>query len=193
MDPAVLRSLERILVVAIGGLSILLGYRLFLAMPEQRDSTGTIRLPWNISIVLSRVGPGVFFALFGAAIVAFDLRASVSITEPTSGGARSYAGIGPGAAPSGGDSLAVRRMRAGLDIEFLNTLPLKAELSDQERRMAAARLASIKLTIMEGLWDRAWGDAEAFREWIDAGAENPVPEGLREAARFYRSGLGDGK
>jgi hypothetical protein len=45
MDPITLRSLERILAVLIGGVSIVLGYRLFLAVPEQRDGSGTVRLP----------------------------------------------------------------------------------------------------------------------------------------------------
>jgi len=34
MDAIVLRSLERLVVVAFGGLSIYLGYRLFLRMPD---------------------------------------------------------------------------------------------------------------------------------------------------------------
>jgi len=41
----VLHALERILAVSIGGLCVVLGYRLFLAVPEQRDSSGTFRLP----------------------------------------------------------------------------------------------------------------------------------------------------
>jgi hypothetical protein len=40
-------------------MSILLGYRLFLALQQQRDSSGSVRLSWNISIALSRVGPGI--------------------------------------------------------------------------------------------------------------------------------------
>ena len=84
MDPLILRSLERILSVAIGGLSIVLGYRLFLALPTQRDSEGSFKLPWNISVALTRVGPGVFFALFGAAVVALGLHSAVSVTSGAS-------------------------------------------------------------------------------------------------------------
>lgn len=193
MDPAVLRSLERLLAVTIGGLSILLGYRLFLAMPQQRDSAGTVKLPWNISIALSRVGPGVFFALFGAAIVAYDLRASVSVSDPVAGGIRSYNGLAQGVAPSGSEAPAVQHMHTELGVEFLNTLPLREGLSELDRRTAAARVAEIKLALMRGAWDPAWGDAAAFQQWTEGGAEDPVPDGLREAARFYRTGLGGGK
>jgi hypothetical protein len=38
MGPAILRSFEHILAVAFGGMSILLGCRRFLALPQQRDS-----------------------------------------------------------------------------------------------------------------------------------------------------------
>ena len=193
MDPVVLRSLERLLVVAIGGLSIVLGYRLFLAMPEQRDSSGTVKLPWNISIALSRVGPGVFFALFGASIVAFDLHASVSVSEPAAGGGLSYNGFVPGVAAAGGAALPVLHAEAELDVEFLNTLPLNEGLSASDRRMRAERVKHIKVALMRGAWDPGWGDAETFEQWADGGAEDPVPDGLREAARFYRSGLGGGK
>jgi uncharacterized membrane protein YfcA len=67
-----LRLLERILSVVIGGLAIYLGYRLFLNVPEHRDSQGKVTLPWNTTVILSRVGPGVFFALFGAIVVSLS-------------------------------------------------------------------------------------------------------------------------
>jgi len=65
LDPLVLRFFERITAVLIGGLAIYLGYQLFLRVPEHKDSAGKVMLPWNISVVMSRIGPGVFFALFG--------------------------------------------------------------------------------------------------------------------------------
>ena len=73
MEAILLRSLERILSVLIGGLSIYLGYRLFLKIPQQTDSSGKIILPGGISIFLSRVGPGVFFSLFGTLVVGLSL------------------------------------------------------------------------------------------------------------------------
>ena len=64
-----LRFLERLCAVVIGGIAIYLGYRLFLKVPERHDSAGKLVLPWDVSVVLSRVGPGIFFALFGASVV----------------------------------------------------------------------------------------------------------------------------
>src|SRR5438067_50718 len=78
-----LRHLERLFVVCSGMLSTWLGYRLFLAMPTAARGDGEIKLPGGISIFLSRVGPGVFFALFGAMVVALALHEAVKINTST--------------------------------------------------------------------------------------------------------------
>src|SRR5207245_1619184 len=79
MDLLYLRVIERVLAVIIGGLSIYLGYRLFIKLPEQKDSEGKVVLPGDISIFFSRVGPGVFFSLFGAAVVVVSLRQGLEL------------------------------------------------------------------------------------------------------------------
>jgi hypothetical protein len=193
MDPALLRSLERILAVGIGGLSIVLGYRLFLALPEQRDSAGTVKLPWNISIVMSRVGPGAFFALFGAAVVAFGLHSAVSVTSErvvTSAGLErettSMSGIGLGATATG-ETPAVRRLRIQAQVEFLNTLPLKADLAEADRQSTLEQVNSVKLTLMQAAWGEDWGDFAAFRSWVDSGATEPVLPAQRKAVAFFRA------
>lgn len=195
MDPALLRSLERILAVGIGGLSIVLGYRLFLALPEQRDSAGTVKLPWNISIALSRVGPGAFFALFGAAVVAFGLHSAVSVTSErivTSAGLErettSMSGIGLGATTTG-ETPAVRRLRIRAQIEFLNALPLRGDLAESDRQSTLEQLNNVKLALMQAAWADDWGDFAAFRSWVDFGAAEPVPPAHRKAAAFFRAGI----
>ena len=45
MDLLSLRVLERVLAVLIGGMSIFLGYRLFIKLPRQKDSSGKVMLP----------------------------------------------------------------------------------------------------------------------------------------------------
>ena len=73
MDPLILtivtRSVERLLVVLAGALAIYLGCRLFIDMPKAERGSGKANLPGGISIFLSRVGPGVFFSLFGAIVI----------------------------------------------------------------------------------------------------------------------------
>ena len=82
MDVETLRGLERLLVIAAGALAIFLGYRLFLRMPERREGEGKFELPGGISIYVSRVGPGVFFALFGAAILVWSVAQPFSYKAP---------------------------------------------------------------------------------------------------------------
>src|ERR1044072_3709340 len=67
-----------------GALCVLLGYRLFINLPEKTDSSGKVVLPGGVSIWLSRVGPGIFFALFGAAIVAYSFASTVRATNEQS-------------------------------------------------------------------------------------------------------------
>jgi len=175
-----------------------LGYRLFLALPQQRDSSGTIRLPWNVTVMLGRVGPGVFFALFGAAVVGFSLHAAVHIEQ----GGDSSAGRAAvsdyrrfAAAPADSGALASRRLAAQVRVEYLNKLPdlLRGDLSEDERKAAARVLAWAKLAVMEPLWDRDWGDQARFKDWAESDATGPVPPGLEDAAAFFTAGQPDGQ
>ena len=68
--------LERLLVVGFGGMSIYLGYKLFFHLPHQTDQKGEIELP-GMKVVLSRVGPGVFFLVFGAFILITNLHQGI--------------------------------------------------------------------------------------------------------------------
>ena len=79
MDIQILRGMERIIAVLIGGFSVYLGYRLFMNLPEQKDSEGRIILPGDISVYLSRVGPGVFFALFGSVVLGISFYFQLTI------------------------------------------------------------------------------------------------------------------
>jgi hypothetical protein len=87
MDPGILRALERLLDAAIGGLSIYLGYRLFLRLPDKTDSQGKIILPGKISIFLSRVGPGVFLLSSELQLSHYrcTMPSTIVLTEPKKG------------------------------------------------------------------------------------------------------------
>jgi hypothetical protein len=171
MDPITLRFIERIVSVVIGGLAIFLGYRLFLKVPTTQDSQGKFVLPWNISIVLTRIGPGVFFALYGAIIVAYALHQSVTFTRepvPATAGTtvaekQDFRGVGPSA---GVDAAAL--LRARMQIAFLSQAQrsLSKDASDAEKLSINTQVTALKLAIMESLWQRdAWGDPAAFRLW----------------------------
>ncbi len=78
-DPvAILRMFERIIAVVIAGISIYLGYRLFFHLPFEHTNEGQIELP-GVKVVLSRVGPGIFFAAFGSIILYFSLTTQITV------------------------------------------------------------------------------------------------------------------
>src|SRR4051794_16652007 len=81
MDASLLRGAERILIVGIGGLAIWLGYLSFRLIPYSHDASGHISFPGGIKIYVSRVGPGVFFCLFGAMVVGLSLAYPVSFEQ----------------------------------------------------------------------------------------------------------------
>jgi hypothetical protein len=77
------RMLERLLVVAFAGLGVYLGYRLFLQIPDYKDAQGEIKLPaMNMSVTFSRVGPGVFFAIFGVAVLLASYLHPITVEPP---------------------------------------------------------------------------------------------------------------
>jgi hypothetical protein len=99
------RHLERLVIALSGALAIWLGYRLFLNMPLTERGTGKLQLPGGISIFISRGGPGVFFVLFGAGVLAYGLHQAVQIAVTPPGvvgspGDAAVAAPGPTAAAS---------------------------------------------------------------------------------------------
>jgi hypothetical protein len=77
---AIGRTVERLLADAMFGVSLILGWNLF-RVGVLNDQTAEM-LTKNWKIRLQRVGPGVFFALFGALGLAVAIRSPLEITNP---------------------------------------------------------------------------------------------------------------
>jgi hypothetical protein len=59
------RAIERLVAIIIGGLAIWFGYRLFLAVPDQSaDGQAELTLAKNQRLLITRIAPGTFFALW---------------------------------------------------------------------------------------------------------------------------------
>jgi len=69
------RGLERILIILFSGLSLILGWHLFKVgiHPEQHAEIKT----GKTLIKLTKVGPGIFFALFGASVFIYSLASPI--------------------------------------------------------------------------------------------------------------------
>ena len=198
------RHLERLLIVLAGAGSIYLGYRMFLAIPRARDTgEGKLELPGGVSIYVTRVGPGVFFALFGAAILALGLRhgLSVEVREQRPGE------VGTSAATV----LTERRLSSAVpspaspqqqDAERTGTLGTVAQLgrlataldgpggkgfAQQQRIDFGGALNDARLRLLAAVWDeQAWGPYADFARWVQVGEGGAPPARAAPAVRAYR-------
>ena len=197
------RAAERLIAVLIGGGSIYLGYRLFMALPElSADGEGKFELPGGVSIYVSRVGPGIFFALFGTALVGLAFinvltwqpapavspaaSPAVAATQvaqaPQEPAVFSYASgeIGPAQVSLERDTI-VRDLRTLKKIEAALARHAEGQgfdLGPSDTTAALVALPRIKRLMLHGVWDEAWGDYQAFAAWVRDGALGPPPDGL---------------
>ncbi|HEX2137101.1 MAG TPA: hypothetical protein VHG30_14560 [Microvirga sp.] len=173
------RAAERILLVLVGALAVYLGYSLFRHIPSVDKATGRLQLPGGASIVLTRIGPGVFFALFGTGLIGYSVASPIDFELPTAAGAVSYSGLGqrdpaPAAAviPRAGPDAATAAAR-------LNGL-----LADARRRLDPPKAAEIEAAIRAAKyaliltqWQPEWGDRGAFERWVrEQGDKDPPPD-----------------
>jgi hypothetical protein len=202
--PAIIlsRAAEHLIAAIIGVFSVYLGYRLFLNLPHRREGEAKVALPGDVSIFVSRIGPGVFFAVFGSALVAYGVSRPVDYREALSGLAASataasasgaaskqvqYSGMMPNA-PSAGAATSgavprdqVVRGLAGLATDVAKLAP-GAQRNEREIALREARVA-----MMEQAWHAEWGDRDAFRRWVyDEAEQDPPPSGILRAVAVYR-------
>ncbi len=201
-----LRMVERLLGLLAGGLSIVLGYRLFINLPEKTDSSGKIVLPGGVNIWLSRVGPGLFFALFGAAIIAYSFASTVKVTTEQVSSSPRAAGAPAEALVSNRREIAAMTDRSGgpvtkeaRDRELTVLRGVMADLNatiarlerdtpppDRDRLIGGVQTA--KLLLLRGAWESNWGDPARLQSWINSGAILPAPAGMDVPAGLYLTG-----
>lgn len=181
---AILRSLERILSVLFGGLLIYLGYKLFIKVPTKEDSEGKFRLPGGWGIHLTRVGPGVFFSLFGAAILIMSFRSPITYDDLVRG--IKFIGASPGQTVQvDKETLDRHRTVRKNDINLLNKMadPNSEPLNPVDVQLSIIR---IKLDIMRFIWDEEWGIYNDFKKWInETGGEGDVPDKYKAALEYF--------
>lgn len=196
IDPILLRFLERMVCVLLGGLAIYLGYRLFRDVPQMTDSSGKIVLPWNISVAVTRVGPGVFFALFGVVAVGtslvMPLRLSGADATAKSRSEQVIYASPPLAAEAGSRADARRLLEK--EMNLLNSIPrqLRAELAQIDREDIADGLARVKLRMLESVWgtrEEGFGEYAQFATWVRQGATGEPPPEMAGAVALFRTGI----
>jgi hypothetical protein len=198
MIPFALIMAERMLAICVGGFLCYLGYRLFLSVPTKENSAGEFKLPGGVGIHLTRVGPGIFFALFGAGIVivAFEKPAKfenygTTGAAPTASIAAAASKDSPAEIAAGGDSVptsfhldaigegppldetkpedrAVLREMNRFYVSWLNKVGNVVGNSQEGDPVGVCKFA-----IMKRYWsDTEWGDSKKFEEAIKDGTIN---------------------
>ena len=76
-----LNGIQHIIAILVWLTSVYLGYRLFLELPRRREGEAKLDLPGGVSILLSRIGPGIFFALFGVGMITYSIMKPVEIKD----------------------------------------------------------------------------------------------------------------
>jgi hypothetical protein len=185
----IIRMLERLIAVIVGPLAIYFGYKLFLLLPFQKDSEGKITLP-GFSVILSKVGPGIFFAAFGSIIVYQSITNEV-IVKTDKGDFMGGVALNTPAQDSNpkrvpGDSkneISPQEFQIVRQaIQMLNCMQAVAVGSDPgvrgEDTEEPVRLA--KMALLEKIWDaEKWGKPEVFSSNITMGIGN-IHEELKE-------------
>ena len=206
------RHAERLLIVLAGAASIYLGYRMFLSIPRSRTvaetGEGKLELPGGVSIYVTRVGPGVFFALFGAVILGLGLYHGLSLEVR-----EQRAAAGPGDAATAAPVATVlteRKLSSAMpsgasgvdDTERTGTLGTVALLSrlsvaldgpggrgfaPQQRNDFGGALTDARLRLLASVWDEsAWGPYTAFARWVQEGESGTPPSRAAPAVRAFR-------
>ena len=206
MDPQSLTILvgafQRILSILIGGMLIYFGYRLFLSLPGKRGrdgGSGEFSLGGANKVKLSKVGPGVFFAVFGAGLIAYSFAkpmkvnipaaaqtAPTATTAPSAGtgvvAAAGFSYVGAVSAPETDEDRARMRKETQQDIIILNRALDGANAS--ERPQVERAVVRAKVALMEPLWAEDWGELKDFRDWLAKGGT--PPDKTRPAVDYFQ-------
>jgi hypothetical protein len=212
MDPQSLTILvgafQRILSIIIGGMLIYFGYRLFLSLPGKRGrdgGSGEFSLGGANKVKLSKVGPGVFFAIFGAGLIAYSFAKPMKVNipgaapasptttnSPNPSGAPSaatgamatsgFSYVGAVSAPQSDEERARMRTETKEDIIVLNRALDRANAS--ERPQVERAVVKAKVALMEPLWADDWGDIADFRQWLAKGGS--PPGAVQPAVDFFQ-------
>lgn len=179
----------RIGMLVAGVLFCWFGYRLF----AQTSSHGNAEVSVKDTLKLNfqHVGPGVFFSLFGAAILVYNIHkapvfeASDLVVNPTTAqpglvpavkSSTSIAGARPDS-PILDDNASLLQARE--QIAFINRLTSSGAVTPSDQVDFARLTRGIKLSLMRPIWRTSWGEYVEFEAWaLDPGSRVP-----NEAAR----------
>jgi hypothetical protein len=188
---------EHLAIVVIGAFMAWLGYRLFCDMPLRQQGEAKIHVPGGISIILSRLGPGIFFALFGTSLIGYTVAQQATYHEIVSqaGLERQVRGFGPESTQKGTpggsfddivDTIAPNALPIEQLVADLASIATEAPPktgSDVERERT---LMETRARLMLHRWNDDWGNREGFAAWVfKRGAQAPPPQDAAGALKVF--------
>jgi len=198
----VFNGIQHITVILVGMASVYLGYRLFIEMPKRREGEGKLDLPGGVSIILSRIGPGIFFALFGAGMIIYSINKPIEITDyaeqaasidgvTTTKRSRSLTGLGQSSEAGQQQPAPALSIDRTTIIKRLNKIAADANAAQSGTELLDTTIAvrEAKLAVMREIWKPEWGEYTDFHRWVVEQFEsNPPPDKLSSAAAYFRQG-----
>ena len=196
---ALLRAIERLIGVLLGGLAIWLGYRLFMNIPQANEGSAEVDIRGQVKVILTRIAPGVFFALFGATVIGFSFYKSVTIgpvypgdavvQELTKPNSMSVASFSPGSYNGASEDIdtdeqAQESQRADVRraIRTLNQTLTKATAQERARLRPAIETGKFALVCL--IWQKDWGKPNEFKAWLNE--RGTMPASFQEPLTLYQ-------
>ncbi|MCW8934323.1 MAG: hypothetical protein OQK98_06330 [Gammaproteobacteria bacterium] len=183
MDPikaGIIVALVRLVALLISGLLAYFGYRLFFDVPYESSSGGTIETP-GLTISLSRLAPGTFFAICSAGIIIASFTYPIKITPDAVMGSVSEV------ASNTTQQAIDRAMNEVSENNDSATSANKAHLSKALQQLTCVRyiynfkqheISAIdyaRVALMYQMWDDGWGEFDQFESWaLEARGDAPV-------------------
>lgn len=180
------------------------GYRLF----AQTNSHGNAEISFKdmIKVNFQHVGPGVFFSLFGTAILVYsiykppilDIRTMADLVHysATFNNAVAPKENSPPSTSSTTSSIQISGAKSETEIlddrahlgqireqiGFINRLNANGNLQSDDQPDLGRHAREIKLSLMRSIWNNSWGDKAEFEAWA-RGKRTGEPN--KEARKFY--------
>lgn len=198
----VFNGIQHITTIVVGMASVYLGYRLFIEIPRRREGETKLDLPGGVSIMLSRIGPGIFFALFGTGMIVYSVNKPIEIKDiaeqvASADGAtiikrsRTLTGLGQNAEAVGPQMIPATSITRETVIGYLNKIAAEANATKSGSELLDRTIAvrEAKLALMREIWKPDWGDYGTFHRWVTEQFErDPPPDGTRNAVAYFRQG-----
>jgi hypothetical protein len=167
--------------------------------------SGEFSLGRSSKVKLSKVGPGVFFAIFGAGLIGYSFAKPMKVNIPATAAnapnavaapnaatapktntstvaAAGFSYIGAVSAPETDEDRARMRAETQEDIIALNRALDRANAS--ERPQVERAVVRAKVALMEPLWAEDWGELKDFRDWLAKGGTPPAK--TQPAADYFQ-------